>query len=95
VQWTSSVPKKDVCPISYVVPRSVEVAAVVQATCPVHSLTIEVLLVEGCLLLATRRMIHDARLNVRAIGHRELGELALLALHQVVAILEALLLHVL
>ena len=50
-----SVPKQDIRPISDVVLRSVEVAAVVQAASPVHGLPIEVLLMIGSLLDLTMR----------------------------------------
>jgi hypothetical protein len=48
---TSSVPKKDVCPISQIISCPVEVAAVVKTSCPVHCLAMEVLLMIGWLLL--------------------------------------------
>ena len=43
--WTSSVPKKDVCPISHIISCAIEIATVVKASSPVDRLTIEILLV--------------------------------------------------
>lgn len=66
-----------------------------QTSSPVHGLAVEVLLMIGGLHFAVRTLVHDSGLHVAAVGHSKLCKLALLALHQVVAVLKALLLHVL
>ncbi len=67
---TSSVPQKDVGPLTQVILRLVKVAAVVQAAGPVHSLPVEVLLViRGLLLTVINRGRRDGRACILLLQH--------------------------